>query len=140
MCAVATTIADMLLQIRLQGAETRPYCWDKHSICSQVALLTADQGVDLSKHIAVQTHVAHMWRQLSPVLDAYAMECGHNSSNIKVKAHALEQLKDVLAKKESSGADWRNLTASACAARQTGYSEPHRQLSTDAKLVRHQSG
>ncbi len=69
-------------------------------------------GDDLVKHISGHGLLARLWDMLMPALNAF---CQNKPGDPAVVMQSvLDDLSNVVAKREPSGAEWRSLTASAC--------------------------
>ena len=72
----------------------------------------AVQGADLGKHISGHTLLASLWQKLRPVLTAYCQSKLQDPA--VVTQGVLDDLKSILAKREPSGAAWKEMTVTAC--------------------------
>lgn len=72
----------------------------------------AVEADDLGKHTAGHTLLAALWQRLSPVLAAYCQDRGMDPASSM--EGVLEGLGQVLARREPSSAQWKDLEASAC--------------------------
>lgn len=78
-------------------------------VCGMPDAVEAD---DLGKHTAGHTLLAALWQRLSPVLETYCQDQGMDPA-VSVEG-VLEGLGQVLARREPSSAQWKDLEASAC--------------------------